>query len=194
MPFYTMSALMLLIALVSGLLDECVFKAAKHKLAAFGVLLCLLVFGEQRRVFTLELIVDLRTLLVLAATFLWCIFGEKGGSIKAVGVSALICLFPCLLFAFLEYDAAVLAYGIVSLGALLLIRNPSRTALACALAPVLSGVVKMLYLHFSIGYGYIELEGQTLDLQLTGMLFNAFFASLIQFNRELKRGTVTVQK
>ena len=189
MPLATMAALMLLVALISGLIDETLnrLKLKGTSLALFLFALVLLRRFEIR--ISSEIAFTPAVPLLLYCVLIRCGSIDKAGTRRGLLLSVPIALAlrPALELA--DADAAVLACCFIfalATGILPSARSLSARIVSAAFAPMVCVLIGLGEGLASIGYGLFEPDAAVLDLELMLVLTAVFITELRAFNGKIK--------
>lgn len=182
MPLGTMAAVMLIIALFTGLLPETLEKLKTGRFPVLAVLILAPVLRMAALEFTPELELNVGALFIAAVLFAAAARVDARRLLLPAALALLAAIPALLIRRSLEPDPAVLAAALLAVPAFLLLRSLPGTLLFAALTPVFTAVWRLITGLIG-GYGVLELTGADLDVQLMGALFALFAAELRRFNR-----------
>ncbi|MBR4636938.1 MAG: hypothetical protein IKO51_11385 [Clostridia bacterium] len=179
MPLSTMAAIMLLIALASGLLDRSLQNPhiGRFQVFAFIVLAALLRIATVS--FSPEYEVNAGCVFTACVLFAAAAAANGKNCLKAVAAAAVCALPAAALELILDQDAAAVLAALVPLAAAPILSSRPTLLLASALTPVFAAAFMMLFGLASDGYGTFELTGRMLDLQWLGILFVSLLPELL---------------
>ncbi len=183
MPLGTMSAVMLIIALLFGLMPETQEKLGVGKFPILAVLILAPVLRMAQIELTPEAELNAGCLFLAAAAGFAAARIDRRRILPAAALAAAAALPAFAAGAFLRGDAAVLAASLAVLPLLPILRSPPDSLFAAALIPLFAALLRWAFGALS-GYGAMELTGAELDVQLTGVLFAVFAIELRRFNRK----------
>ncbi len=182
MPLGTMSAVILIIALLSGLMPE---TQEKLKTGKYPILAAL-ILAPVLRMAGIELSreVELNAgCLFIAAVAGWAAARANGRrTLLAAALAAAAAIPAFAAETYLKGDAAVLAASLAALPLLPLIRSLPHSVFAAVVITIFVSLFRWLFAALS-GYGVLELTGADFDAQLTGLLFSVFTLELRRWNR-----------
>lgn len=181
MPLWMMSALMLLISALFGTVRKCLESRGLTKAGLLVFLCAILLVSREDLVFIPELTLNPGAILCFVAACVLLVRSRLavGSALTAAAFSALLAVFITAVSNRLSPDAAVLLSAVVSVPAFLYFKGYVPVFFICSLAPVFSAVLQMLIAHHTLNYAFFELDSRSLDLQLTGILFNTFIIELL---------------
>ena len=171
MPLSTMAALMLLIALASGLLDRSLRSLRIGRFPAFAFIVLAALLRIATVSFSPEYELNAGCFFTVCVLFAAAAALNGKACLKAIPAAALCALPATALELVLKPDAASLLAALVPLAAAPVLRSRLTLLVTAALTPVFTAAYLLLYGIASIGYGTFELTGSMLDLQLIGILY-----------------------
>lgn len=181
------AALMLIIAVLSGLTVKCIEPRILSKAGLLIFLCAVLLVSRRDIVITPELMVNFGVVLTFA--FASHILIRKKVSVKS---AALALVFSAALAAVgliaegrFPADAAVLLTAAASVLTYPVFKSFAPMLFICAASPVFGAFIGMGAVYLKYGYAYFELDSSTLDLQLMSLLFNIFVIELLDYRRKL---------
>ncbi len=182
MSLAAMSAVMLIIALLFGLMPETEEKLGAGKFPILAALILAPVLRMAVIEPSLRFGFNLGSVFALALTGFIAFRKSPKRILPAAAVSAAAAVPAFLLMNALKGDAAVLAAALTAVPAALIVGSVPEALFASALLPVFAAVYRFVFGALS-GFGAAELTRTDLDVQLTGVLFALFALELRRFNR-----------
>ena len=187
MPLWMTAALMLIIAVLSGLTVKCIEPRIPSR-AGLLIFLCAVLLVSLRDIVIMpELTVNFGVVLTFA--FASHILIRKKVSVKS---AALALVFSAVLAAIglmaewrLSSDAAVLLTAAASVLMYPVFKSFAPILFICASGPVFGALIGMSASCLNYGYAYFELDSSILDIQLMSLLFNIVVIELLDYRRKL---------
>lgn len=187
MPLSVMSAIMLLIAHLSGFLCDTDRCKGSNRVIACAFIILILLLKRFEFAFSPELTLSASAVLfVLTATVSYTLVKEgRTHTSFIIALSFVLSLAFFAISAFLHADALLLACGFISACANVALKGKGRSMLlVCALSPLLLETEKTLVQFLSTGYCYFTLASNSLDLMMICSLFCGFTHGIVNWSTD----------
>ena len=176
MPFSVMAALIMIIAVLSGLTDRTLASIGVRRPLAAAFFLCTLLLGGRVITVSPEFRLALSATAALAAGTALLVSSKP--SKKQVALILTFCFISAvpvqLVSIAIGGDGAAVASALLLSSLLLILRRTKHILFACCFMPLASEVLALLHRFAALGYGYFELTGKAADGQLLSLMFAAF--------------------
>ena len=185
----TMAAVMLIIALFTGLMPETLESLRIRRFHLFAILILLPLLRAAGVELSPEVSFNIGSI-VLTLLLIFAAVRDGRKTVAAASLAMLLGIPAFMLTEVFTGDAAVLSAALLPLAGLVLRplrRSPRLLFLLAACMPAAAALFRLIYGLIG-GYGVFELGGTEFDIQLTGILFSAFAVELRRYNSGAHEG------